>query len=132
MTKKRAAKKRPRLPSLRGLRRRADDLWSAIIRARSPFCEVPGCLRPARHSHHLWPKNFHASLRWDIRGGAALCAHHHWIGAHRDMLVAYHLRDRWVPLYEDALRPAPRVAIRRMLEIITELKELREIHGKEE
>ncbi|MGD9276339.1 MAG: HNH endonuclease [Candidatus Pacearchaeota archaeon] len=65
------------------LKRKADRLWSEIIKSKGR-CEM--CGKPANNPHHIVGRRNHA-LRWDIRNGCLLCANCHTFSkfsAHQD------------------------------------------------
>jgi hypothetical protein len=85
------APKRPQ-PLRSRLRDEADDLWSKLVRARSPLCELrlsPDCRGRSEHACHLISKT-RWSVRWRLEDGAAGCAVcHDFAHAHQDVWEAF-------------------------------------------
>ena len=80
-------KKRPRLPSLTQLRKKADHLWSVLILLDgTPVdgdgvarCAVGDCTMPAISSHHVFHKSMHGRFRYDRRNGLPICRKCHFM-----------------------------------------------------
>ena len=73
----------PRTASRTTLKRKADKLWSELIRLKVN-CEI--CSKPANNPHHVIGRR-NLTLRHDPRNGVLLCALHHTFGresAHQD------------------------------------------------
>lgn len=79
-------RKRPK-PLRSRLRDASDDLWSKLVRARSPSCELqlsPDCRGRSEHACHLISRKRWAT-RWLLRNGAAGCSVCHGYGhAYKD------------------------------------------------
>jgi len=71
-----------RKPSLKSLRKKADDAWALKVKLRAATCEV--CeVREVQAAHHAMPKGRYGFLRYDTRVGVAICHRCH-INAPRD------------------------------------------------
>jgi len=92
-------------------------LWGrAVIEHAGCKCEYPDCNinYTQLHPHHLFSRR-HASLRYEIRNGVALCSVHHSLGsfsAHndptfKDRLVACGVRP--LELFEELSRQRNRI-----------------------
>lgn len=76
-----AKRKRPK-PLRTRLRDSADDLWSKLVRARSPVCELrlsPDCRGRSEHACHLISRK-RWRTRWMLSNGAAGCSVCHGYG----------------------------------------------------
>ena len=77
--------RRPKLPTLTQLRKKADHLWSVLILLmgtkdgeRDAVCGV--CLeRPAVSAHHVFHKSMHGRFRYDLRNGLPICRKCHFM-----------------------------------------------------
>lgn len=71
--------------SRKTLKKKANKLWSLIIRQKNNGkCEM--CNKSANNPHHIIGKSNHA-VRWDIRNGCLLCSGCHTMNnnsAHKD------------------------------------------------
>ena len=64
------------------LQKKADDLWSVIIRNRDLICRLCKS-RPSRDAHHIFARS-HKNTRHDIRNGLGLCYTCHQPEGHND------------------------------------------------
>jgi hypothetical protein len=74
-------RKRPK-PLRSRLRDASDDLWSKLVRAHSPVCELrlsPACRGRSEHACHLISRS-RWRTRWLLRNGAAGCCVCHGYG----------------------------------------------------
>lgn len=75
----------PRKVTLKGLQKKADDLWSTVgkEKARCEVCEtLPENERvnySQLHSHHIEGRK-NKTLRWNLRNRCWLCPTHHTLG----------------------------------------------------
>ena len=76
-------------PSRKYQKKKADKLWSDIIRQRNDgMCEISDCGKPGGQPHHIVGRK-NLVLRHDLRNGINLCYTHHVGGnksAHNDPL----------------------------------------------
>jgi len=64
-------------PSRKYLKKKADKLWSDIIRQRNDgMCEISDCGKPGGQPHHIVGRK-NLILRHDLRNGINLCYTHH-------------------------------------------------------
>ena len=81
--------KKKKQPNKKKLIKKADKLWSEIIRSKGR-CEVCG-RTDTLNAHHVVSRSCHY-LRHEIRNGVCLCALHHVFGnnsAHKDPIWFY-------------------------------------------
>lgn len=74
--------KKAKIPSLKTLKKKADILWSKIIKAKynnqCAFCPETYAIA----GHHIRSRRF-GNTRWDTDNGVSCCRSHHW-QAHKD------------------------------------------------
>ena len=116
----------------KGLKKKADKLWSQIIRAKGK-CEVCGETRYL-NPHHVIGKRNHA-VRFDLRNGACLCS-----GCHTFRVKSAHNDPQWFMEWFQSRRPDDAIAISRTKNYITKrtiqdykelVEELKEANEKE-
>ena len=68
-----------RKPSKRNLIKKADDLWSLLVKVKANNrCEYCG-KTSSLNSHHIFSRS-NKSVRWDEDNGVCLCVSHHVFG----------------------------------------------------
>lgn len=77
--------KRPKLPTLIQLRKKADKLWSVLILLLATPDGATGAVcavcneQPAISAHHVFHKSMHGRFRYDIRNGVPICRKCHFM-----------------------------------------------------
>ena len=81
MIKKKAKKRRKRLPKISSLRNKLDKLFNQYIRLRDGACILTGEKENLSCSHYYDKRN-NPYLRWDERNAHAMTIKKHWLHHH--------------------------------------------------
>ena len=108
-------KKKTKLPSLAKLRRLADRIWAAKVKAAfGNKCAVCG-VTESLNSHHIEPRTSNATLRWDVLDGISLCVTHHKYGkdaAHKSTIFFYEFIKQIIPLAIEHIKPLREIQLK--------------------
>lgn len=114
----------------KSLVKKADALWSKIIRTRDPICRW--CRKnPTKQAHHIFGRRSR-NTRWSLANGIGICFGCHLKGHENPMDLHDHIRAMMGADKYDLLRMASKIPVKIdvQLMILSLQRELKSMEGK--
>lgn len=112
--------------------KKADALWSKLIRLRDPVCRWCG-KRPTRQAHHIFGRRAR-NTRWCLENGVGICFGCHLKGHENPLDFHDHIRAQMGADRYDLLRMASKIAVKidvglMILALEQEIKDMERKHA---